>query len=102
MHILINHNWKGNVRELRNAIERATVIARKHDTMLMREHLPLEICGQGSCLESRAREELTLAEYEKMLIIYTLNKVKGSKTKASEILGITRQTLYNKIKDYNL
>jgi DNA-binding NtrC family response regulator len=102
MHILINHNWKGNVRELRNAIERATVIARKHDTMLMREHLPLEICGQGSCLEGRAREELTLAEYEKMLIIFTMNKVKGSKTKAAEILGITRQTLYNKIKEYKI
>jgi DNA-binding NtrC family response regulator len=102
MHILINHNWKGNVRELRNAIERATVIAKKHDTMLMREHLPVEICGQSSCMEGRVKEELSLAEYEKMLIIYTLNIVKGNKSKAAEILGITRQTLYNKIREYNL
>lgn len=68
----------------------------------MREHLPVEIGGNSSCMEGRARTDLTLAEYERMLIIHTLTKVNGSKTKAAELLDITRQTLYNKLKEYNL
>ncbi|WP_083760803.1 helix-turn-helix domain-containing protein [Alkaliphilus metalliredigens] len=43
-----------------------------------------------------------MKQYEKILIIYTLNKVGGNKTKASEILDIKRQTLYNKIKEYDI
>jgi DNA-binding NtrC family response regulator len=102
MHILLNHTWKGNVRELKNVIERSVVIARKNEEMLLVKHLPAEISNSKSFIEGRGRTEMTLKEYEKQIIIDTLNRAAGSKTKAAEILDIRRQTLYNKIKEYNI
>jgi len=102
MHILLNNEWKGNVRELKNVIERAVVIAKKNDKLLTKEHLPMEIRNNENFLDLNKKTELTLKEYERILIVYTLNKTKGNKTKAAEILGIERQTLYNKMKEYNL
>ncbi len=102
MHILLNHTWKGNVRELKNAIERSVVIAKKNEEVLTKHHLPIEISNNKNFIEGRGRTEITLKEYEKLIIIDTLNKVHGSKTKAAEILDIRRQTLYNKIREYNI
>lgn len=102
MHILLNNGWKGNVRELKNAIERSVVIAKKNEEILTKEHLPIEISNNKNFIEGRERTEMTLKEYEKLIIIDTLSKVNGSKTKAAEILDIRRQTLYNKIKEYNI
>lgn len=100
--ILLNHPWRGNVRELKNVIERSVVIAKKHEKILTRNHLPVEISNIQGFTELTGRTEITLKEYEKLIIIYTLNKVCGNKTKAAESLGIRRQTLYNKIKQYNI
>lgn len=102
MQILMAHTWKGNVRELRNVIERATVVAKKDDHMLMAHHLPAEITKNTNLAVGRSKTELTLKEYEKMIILYTLNKVNGSKSKAASILDIQRQTLYNKLKEYEI
>ena len=102
MHILLNHAWKGNVRELKNVIERSVVIARKNEEVLLIKHLPIEINNSKCFIEGRERTEMTLKEYEKLIIIDTLNKANGSKTKAAEILDIRRQTLYNKIKEYHI
>lgn len=52
--------------------------------------------------ELRNKTEITLKEYEKLLIIYTLMDVRGNKSKAADILGIRRQTLYNKMKEYGI
>jgi len=102
MHILLNYEWNGNVRELKNAIERSVVIAKKNEKVLMKNNLPIEISRDNSLSELRGKTEITLKEYEKILIIYTLKKVGGNKTKAAEILGVKRQTLYNKMKDYDI
>ncbi|HYF84198.1 MAG TPA: sigma-54 dependent transcriptional regulator [Clostridia bacterium] len=102
MLILLNHTWKGNVRELKNVIERSVVIAKKNEEILLKKHLPIEISNNKNFIEGRGRTEMTLKEYEKLIIIDTLNKVDGSKSKAAEILDIRRQTLYNKIKEYNI
>jgi two-component system response regulator AtoC len=96
MKALTELSWKGNVRELENALTRAVILA-KGDVILM-ENLPLEA-------EERklfSRDLVSLDEIEKEYIQYVLAAVKGSKTRASQVLKISRPTLDKKIKDYNL
>jgi two-component system response regulator AtoC len=96
MKALTELSWKGNVRELENALTRAVILA-KGDVILM-ENLPLEA-------EERklfSRELVSLDEIEKEYIQHVLATVKGSKTRASQVLKISRPTLDKKIKDYNL
>lgn len=102
MHILLNHIWKGNVRELKNVIERSVVISKKNEEVLTKDYLPIEISKDTNFTDLKGKTEITLKEYEKILIIYTLNKVGGNKTTAAKILDIKRQTLYNKIKEYEI
>lgn len=102
MQILMNYHWKGNVRELKNVIERSVVISNKEEKILTIEHLPVDISEGLSYVQGRGKTEMSLRDYEKLIIIDTLKKVNGSKTKAAEILDIKRQTLYNKIKEYNI
>jgi len=83
-------------------MERSVVIANKDEEILTINHLPFEISDNNSFEQFRGKTEITLKEYEKLIIIYTLNKVNGNKTKAAKILDIERQTLYNKIKEYNI
>lgn len=100
--ILLNYLWKGNVRELKNVIERSVILAKANEKILTIDHLPLEIKKGLNFPELREKTEITLREYEKLLIIYTLYNAKGNKSKAADILGIRRQTLYNKMKEYNI
>jgi len=96
MAFLSEHPWKGNVRELENALTRAVILA-KGDVVL-KENLPLEFDDR----KTFARELVTLEAVEREYIQYVLTAVKGSKTRASQILQISRPTLDKKIKDYNL
>ena len=68
----------------------------------MKKHLPKEITGSDLNDNISDNREKTLADYEKMIIENTLKRYEGNKTKAAEVLGIKRQTLYNKLKDYSL
>jgi len=102
VHILLNYPWKGNVRELKNVIERSVILAKKNDEILTIDHIPAEIKMNNTYPELRNRTEITFKEYEKLLIIYTLMDVRGNKSKAADILGIRRQTLYNKMKEYGI
>lgn len=96
------YDWKGNVRELKNVIERSILVANDEEELLLKNHLPKEITGLDSNDDSNDNKEKTLADYEKMIIENTLKRYEGNKTKTAEVLGIKRQTLYNKLKDYNL
>jgi two-component system response regulator AtoC len=96
MKALTELSWKGNVRELENALTRAVILAK--GDVILKENLPLEA-------EERklfSRELVSLDEIEKEYIQYVLAAVKGSKTRASQVLKISRPTLDKKIKDYNL
>jgi two-component system response regulator FlrC len=110
------YDWPGNVRELENVIERAVLVC-QGDAVLP-EHLYLEDVGSddppGEKM-SRFREEIadgipeidfsrdmTIWEMEKELIFNTLDKVKGNKTTAAEILGISGRTMRNKLQEYSL
>jgi two-component system response regulator AtoC len=96
MAILCENPWKGNVRELENALTRAVLLAK--GDVILKESLPLEPDDR----KPFARELVSLEVVEKEYIQYVLSAVKGSKTKASQILQISRPTLDKKIKDYGL
>jgi DNA-binding NtrC family response regulator len=96
MQILTNYEWRGNVRELENALTRAVTLSR--GDILLAEHLPLPTSDPGRL----TRELGSLKEMEKQYIDHVLRYTKWNKSRASEILGITRPTLDKKIKDYGL
>jgi DNA-binding NtrC family response regulator len=92
---LNKYHWPGNVRELQHAIEKAVILAES------RTLAPGDFLFQTP---SRLRKdrELTLEEMEKEMIAATIEKHRGNLTAAAEKLGISRQTLYNKINRYDL
>jgi DNA-binding NtrC family response regulator len=93
---LQQHNWKGNIRELRNVIERAAILT---DTDVLDVYaLPLDFKQDGQ----QATSSLLLADVEKQHIIKVLALEKGNKTRAAEVMGIGLTTLYNKIKEYHI
>ncbi|MGF6845166.1 two-component system NtrC family response regulator [Chitinophaga sp. W3I9] len=96
LHALQQHSWKGNIRELRNVIERAAILT---DTdILDTPVLPFDF-QQGNAEDASS---LKLADMEKAHIIRVLAHAKGNKTRAAELMGIGLTTLYNKIKEYNI
>jgi len=96
MKLLVNHPWKGNVRELENALTRAAILAK--GDVILEENLPLEPAEKKLFL----KELVALREIEKNYIQHVLKATKGNKTKASQILQISRPTLDKKIKEYGL
>ncbi|MEP6682046.1 MAG: sigma-54 dependent transcriptional regulator [Parafilimonas sp.] len=93
--LLKNYTWKGNIRELRNVMERAVILA---DDIIMPEHLPYEIQNQNNS----ATHSLSLNSVEKSHIQKVLQYTKGNKTKAAEYLGIGLTTLYRKLEEYSI
>jgi DNA-binding NtrC family response regulator len=91
---LNNHDWRGNIRELKNIIERALILC--GDT-LSQIHLPFDFSINGS-----SGFVFDLAEVEKNHIIKVLQHTHGNKTEAAHLLNISLATLYRKVKDYNL
>jgi len=99
--LLLAHSWPGNVRELINAVERAVILAQGH--LVEPADLPLALHGQGRDQEDYClRAGLTVREAEKLLIERTLEATGGNRTRAADMLGVTRKTLQNKIKEYGL
>ena len=100
--ILMNYFWRGNIRELRNVIERSILVCNDKEETLLKSHLPIEISGISNLVNEEDKKNMTLSQYEKIIIQNTLKKYDGNKTQTAKALGIRRQTLYNKIKEYNL
>jgi two-component system response regulator AtoC len=96
MKLLINLPWRGNVRELENALTRAVILAK--GDVILEENLPLEASEKKLFL----RELVPLREIEKNYIQHVLKETKGNKTRASQMLQISRPTLDKKIKEYQL
>ncbi len=93
---LQQQEWKGNIRELKNVIERAVILA--DDSELKPEYLPLEI-QQSS---SDGSSSFHLANIERSHIQKVLQHTKGNKAKAAELLGIGLTTLYRKLDEYKI
>ena len=98
---LINYDWPGNVRELRNVLEAAVVLSKKE--IIEIDDFPPYIANAGESENSLKIDiPITLLEIEKKVIINTLKLTNGNKSKASQLLGITRKTLQNKLNDYEI
>ncbi|MBM3334553.1 sigma-54-dependent Fis family transcriptional regulator, partial [Candidatus Sumerlaeota bacterium] len=109
MDILARHPWPGNVRQLRNVIESAVIMADKSENEIAVQHLPADICREAQVAESaeagaevRVRVGASLAEAERELIRATLAQAAGNRARAARLLGIGRKTLYRKIVEYGL
>lgn len=102
MNFLLQQKWEGNIRELRNVIERAVAIADEKDEVLSMKYLPGDMLESNIETSSTKDNYSTIRELEKTLIMNTLRKVGCNKSKAAEYLGIKRQTLYNKLKEYDI
>lgn len=93
---LLKHRWAGNIRELRNTIERSMIMA--GGTELKFSDLPLEVqIAQENSLTS-----MELASIERAHICKILNYTRGNKTEASRLLKIGLTTLYRKIEEYGI
>jgi DNA-binding NtrC family response regulator len=119
MTLLRAYNWPGNIRELRNLMERAVIIAGEGTIQV--EHLPGGVSGftkqtaaaatattsadQASSAGSQHELHLpvgtTVDQAERALIQLTLEHTSQNKTRAAEILGISQKTLFNKLKEYS-
>jgi len=100
LRILINYSWPGNVRELENIIQRAIALCR-HEVILP-EDLPSSMLrepDEESLLEKGLHKKYTLDQLEKEYIKKVLIDAGGNKSKAAEILGLDRKTLYRKIEE---
>jgi two-component system, NtrC family, response regulator HydG len=104
LEIMGRYRWPGNVRELENVMER--IITLNDDVLIRPEHLPGELTGHGS---ARAAQPLivlpggsVLESVEKDMILRVLQESSFNKKRAATRLGISRPTLYQKIKKYGL
>ena len=97
--------WPGNVREMRNVLERAMILARGQPAIGI-EHLPADLRQRGGKGEvgggDRRHQAQSLADVERQQIERTLRHHAGNRTRAALELGISRATLINKIKLYSL
>jgi len=97
---LTSGNWKGNIRELENTIERGVLIG--NGAKLMPEDLILDSFGSENQSLSAfpVQAGVTVREMEKRLINQTLQEVDDNRTRAAELLGISIRTLRNKLREY--
>ena len=106
--LMLEHDWAGNVRELRNAIERAMIL---EDTAHIRP-TSLPVAVRGAELPAAAAgamqanttggDAMSLVEQERRLLVQALEKTAGNQTQAARLLRITRDTLRYKMKKFNL
>ncbi|MDE0018699.1 MAG: sigma 54-interacting transcriptional regulator, partial [Candidatus Poribacteria bacterium] len=104
LHVLTQHDFPGNVRELETAIESA--VLRETTDQLQRKSLPPYLAQEGSQAATSDPTDttviLTLKEAERRAIIQALKATKGNISAAARALGISRSKLYRKIEEHNL
>lgn len=109
--IFLTYDWPGNLREMKNIIKRSVLLTRGE--VIEKEVLPQEILVPKSEMISSSNTSLSNDSIEDDLKLFSsrneeqairtaLEKVKFNKTKAAQVLGIDRKTLYNKMKLYNI
>ncbi|HEV8265142.1 MAG TPA: sigma-54 dependent transcriptional regulator [Gemmatimonadales bacterium] len=101
---LLSAPWPGNVREMRNVLERAMILSRGRPAIGV-EHLPADLrqrAAGGGGGGDRRHQPQSLSDVERQHIERTLRQHGGNRTRAAQELGISRATLINKIKVYSL
>ncbi len=108
---LLRHDWPGNVREVRNAVERAMIL--EDSSYITGASLPLSLGQLGESVAAAAaaampvaevfpEDGVSLQEAERQLLVRALEKTNGNQTQAARLLRITRDTLRYKMKKFNL
>lgn len=97
---MYNYNWPGNIRELRNCIESAVVMASGEEITL--EDLPPTVSKAAAEQSISIPANSTLDDAEKIIILQTLAANKNNKSKTAELLGIGRKTLHRKLEEYGI
>lgn len=97
MQKLLKYKWPGNVRELQHTIEKAVILA--DDRVLNEDSFTLN--DNNINLQGDLKNK-TIEEMEKEMILASIHKEKGNMSTVAKKLGITRQTLYNKLKRYEI
>lgn len=101
MNTLLKYQWPGNIRELRNVLEKAVLLG--DENVISLKHLPDELKNARLTPEKISSQEVTtLEEMEKVQIYDALQKNNWNQTKAAELLGIHRNTLREKIKKLDI
>lgn len=104
LELLLNYSWPGNVRELRAAIESAVVLCRGE--RISARDLPRTVRADTALAadpgRALARNDLTVKEAEKQLIIRALKETNGNRTAAAKKIGMSRRTFHRKLHTYHL
>lgn len=98
MNFLSNYTWPGNIRELRNCIERAVILC--DGAMIKEEHLPAEVRKLEGVAALNVPLDRTLREVNRKFIEAVLTRCGGNRTRTAKSLGISEKTLYNKLNRY--
>jgi DNA-binding NtrC family response regulator len=100
MKVLSEYGWPGNIRELRNTLERAVILCGSDAINV--EHLPAEMAlGGGESAYLKLPFGLPLREVEKEYILSSLGRMQNNKARTAQALGISEKTLYNKLYRYS-
>ena len=94
----MDYEWAGNVRELENVLQRAIFLS--HGKPIEPGHLFPNLQPYSVCSSDLIRVGSSVREMERDLIMRTLESVKGNRTRAARMLGISIRTLRNKIREY--
>jgi Nif-specific regulatory protein len=97
MKIFLSYHWPGNVREIQNVVEHAVILAKGE--LITENDLPQNLRGSISRSEGQTT---SLKETERNLILKVLKNVRGNKYQAAKKLGITRSTLYGKMRKHGI
>ena len=97
---LMTYDWPGNVRELENLIERLVLISGKGP--ITADLLPREIEESSGELSFKGTLSTEVAGAERETIMRALSRASGNRTKAAKLLGISRASLYNKLRQYDI
>ncbi|NIA16502.1 MAG: response regulator [Nitrospiraceae bacterium] len=98
--LLMSYDWPGNVRELRNALERAVIMA--NGSLILPTDLPAQVQGGSPTAQPRRVLVGSMQEIERQAILEALEKTNGNKTKAAQLLQISRRNLIYKLRSYGM
>jgi DNA-binding NtrC family response regulator len=97
---LLTYSWPGNVRELRNAIEYASVLC--PGGWIGEEHLPPKITMNRNIPSSNTRSSTVSWQEEREKLIHTLRRFRGNQSETARALGVSRVTIWKRIKKYDI
>jgi len=100
MEALLNYSWPGNVRELRNAIEYASVLC--PGGWIGKDHLPPKIAMDNKLTSSNTRSSAAHWQEEREKLIHTLRRFRGNQSETARALGVSRVTIWKRIKKYEI